>query len=185
MQALKLRPEDIRGQADLHKLPYLTKADIRRHLYFDIMSENHDKSQVLQITTSGSTGEPFVCYADRAQLEFRWAATLRAQEWTGYRFGDPTVRLWHQTLGMSKSQIVRERLDAALSNRTFLPVFELSERNLEKMAETIVAAAPVLMDGYAEALNFLAVYLKSAGKLAVRPRASCPAPRPSPPRAER
>ena len=171
MQALKLRPEDIRGQADLHKLPYLTKADIRRHLYFDIMSENHDKSQVLQITTSGSTGEPFVCYADRAQLEFRWAATLRAQEWTGYRFGDPTVRLWHQTLGMSKSQIVRERLDAALSNRTFLPVFELSERNLEKMAEIIVAAAPVLMDGYAEALNFLAVYLKSAGKLAVRPRA--------------
>jgi phenylacetate-CoA ligase len=171
MQALKLRPEDIRGQADLHKLPYLTKADIRRHLYFDIMSENHDKSQVLEITTSGSTGEPFVCYADRAQLEFRWAATLRAQEWTGYRFGDPTVRLWHQTLGMSKSQIARERLDAALSNRTFLPVFELSERNLEKMAETIAAASPVLMDGYAEALNFLAVYLKSAGKIAVRPRA--------------
>jgi phenylacetate-CoA ligase len=171
MQALKLRPEDIRGQADLHKLPYLTKADIRRHLYFDIMSENHDKSQVLEITTSGSTGEPFVCYADRAQLEFRWAATLRAQEWTGYRFGDPTVRLWHQTIGMSKSQIARERLDAALSNRTFLPVFELSERNLEKMAETIAAASPVLMDGYAEALNFLAVYLKSAGKLPVRPRA--------------
>ncbi|MFS8071451.1 MAG: capsular biosynthesis protein, partial [Byssovorax sp.] len=171
MQALKLRPEDIRGQADLHKLPYLTKADIRRHLYFDIMSENHDKAQVLEITTSGSTGEPFVCYADRAQLEFRWAATLRAQEWTGYRFGDPTVRLWHQTLGMSKSQVARERLDAALSNRTFLPVFELSERNLEKMAETIAAASPVLMDGYAEALNFLAVYLKSAGKIAVRPRA--------------
>ena len=171
MQALKLRPEDIRGQADLHKLPYLTKADIRRHLYFDIMSENHDKAQVLEITTSGSTGEPFVCYADRAQLEFRWAATLRAQEWTGYRFGDPTVRLWHQTVGMSKSQVTRERLDAALSNRTFLPVFELSERNLEKMAETIAAASPVLMDGYAEALNFLAVYLKSAGKIAARPRA--------------
>src|SRR5262249_35787636 len=28
MQELKLRPEDIRGQADLHKLPFLTKADI-------------------------------------------------------------------------------------------------------------------------------------------------------------
>ena len=27
-------------------------------------------------------------YVDRAQLEFRWAATLRSQEWTGYRFGD-------------------------------------------------------------------------------------------------
>lgn len=171
MQALKLRPEDIRGQADLHKLPFLTKADIRRHLYFDIMSENHDKDQVLKVTTSGSTGEPFVCYADRAQLEFRWAATLRAQEWTGYRFGDPTVRLWHQTIGMSQNQVARERLDAALSNRSFIPVFELSDQNLAKMVRTIAAAEPVLMDGYAEALNFLAGYLKSTGSLAVRPRA--------------
>ena len=91
------------------------------------MSENHDKVEVLRVTTSGSTGEPFVCYADRAQLEFRWAATLRAQEWTGYRFGDPTVRLWHQTLGMSTSQAWREQADALLSNRTFIPVFELSD----------------------------------------------------------
>lgn len=171
MQELGLRPEDIRGQDDLHKLPMLTKDEVRRHLYFDIMSENHDKSQVLRIATSGSTGEPFICYADRAQLEFRWAATLRAQEWTGYRFGDPTVRLWHQTLGMSKSQIARERADAILSNRTFIPIFEMSDENLEKMVRTIEEARPVLLDGYAEALDFLAHYLKSRNHLGVRPRA--------------
>ena len=135
------------------------------------MSENHDKAHVLKITTSGSTGEPFVCYADRAQLEFRWAATLRAQEWTGYRFGDPTVRLWHQTIGMSKSQAARERADAILSNRSFIPIFELSDSKMEAMVQTIAAASPVLMDGYAEALNFLANYLKSTGTIAVRPRA--------------
>jgi phenylacetate-CoA ligase len=171
MQELKLRPEDVRSQADLHKLPMLTKADIRQHLYFDIMSENHDKSQVLKVTTSGSTGEPFVCYADRAQLEVRWAATLRAQEWTGYQFGDPTVRLWHQTLGMSKSQIAREHADALLSNRTFIPVFELSDENLARMMDTVASAQPVLMDGYAEALDFIARYVKATGRVDVRPRA--------------
>ncbi|WP_437657325.1 glycosyltransferase [Sorangium sp. So ce1182] len=174
MQELKLRPEDIHGQEDLHKLPFLTKADIRRHLYFDIMSENHDKSQVLKITTSGSTGEPFVCYADRAQLEFRWAATLRAQEWTGYRFGDPTVRLWHQTIGMTRWQAARERADAILSNRTFIPIFELSDDTLSGTIERIAGVQPVLMDGYAEALDFLARYVKnvkSTGKVAARPRA--------------
>lgn len=170
MQALGLRPEDIRGQADLHKLPMLTKADIRQHLYFDIMSENHDKAQVLRITTSGSTGEPFVCYADRAQLELRWAATLRAQEWTGYQFGDPCVRLWHQTIGMSKSQILKERADAILSNRTFVPIFEMSEKNLAAMVQKIAEADPVLLDGYAEALDFLARYIKSQGALAARPK---------------
>ena len=171
MQEARLRPEDIRGQGDLHKLPFLTKADIRQHLYFDIMSENHDKGEVLKITTSGSTGEPFVCYADRAQLEVRWAATLRAQEWTGYRFGDPSVRLWHQTLGMSKSQAAKEKADAILSNRTFIPIFELSDENLSRMIDVVVGVQPVLMDGYAEALDFIARYLKTTGRVDVRPKA--------------
>jgi phenylacetate-CoA ligase len=174
MQESKLRPEDIRGQADLHKLPFLTKADVRKHLYFDILSENHDKRDILKITTSGSTGEPFVVYADRQQLEFRWAATLRSQEWTGYEFGDRCVRLWHQTLGMNKKQILKERLDAYFHRRRFIPVFEMRDDKLEAMVREIAAWDPVLMDGYAEALDFLARYLKSRGAafdLGVRPKA--------------
>ncbi len=171
MKSLTLRPEDIRGQDDLHKLPFLTKSDIREHLYFDILSENHDKNQVLKITTSGSTGEPFVCYADRSQLEFRWAATLRAQEWTGFEFGDPSVRLWHQTLGMSKEQALKERLDAWMQRRLYVPVFEMNESGLAQMVESIAAWKPVLLDGYAEALDFLAHYVATHGSVSVHPRA--------------
>ncbi len=171
MREAKITPHDIRGQTDLHKLPFLTKTDVREHLYFDILSENHDKNEVLRISTSGSTGEPFVCYADRAQLEFRWAATLRSQEWTGYQFGDPCVRLWHQTLGMSQSQALRERLDAQLTRRKFIPVFEMSDAKLDEMAREIAEHKPVLMDGYAEALDFLAHYLKNRGGVSVRPKA--------------
>ena len=40
------------------------------------MSDNHDKSKIQKITTSGSTGQPFTYYVDKHQLEFRWAATL-------------------------------------------------------------------------------------------------------------
>ena len=171
MSELGLRPEDIRGQVDLHKLPLLGKSDIRRHLYFDIMSEDHNKSQILRISTSGSTGEPFVCYADRAQLEFRWAATLRSQEWTGYRFGDRCMRLWHQTLGMSKTQVAQELADAALMRRRFIPVFEMKDEALRDMVRRISGWEPVLLDGYAEALNLLAQYIQTAGGLDRRPRA--------------
>jgi phenylacetate-CoA ligase len=171
MQELRLRPEDIRGQQDLHKLPFLTKDDVRRHLYFDMMQEGVSHADILRIGTSGSTGEPFVCYADREQLEFRWAATLRAQEWTGYRFGDPTVRLWHQTLGMSSSQIAKERLDAWFANRAFIPVFEMSDAKLEEMVHTIERTQPVLIDGYAEAFDFLAHYIEARGGLGFRPKA--------------
>ena len=85
---------------DLQRLPVLTKDDIRRNLHFDLMSDAHDKREMLPITTSGSTGEPLTLYADKTQLEMRWATTLRNIEWTGYRFGDRQVRLWHSTLGM-------------------------------------------------------------------------------------
>jgi phenylacetate-CoA ligase len=171
MRELGITPRDISGQADLHKLPFLTKDQVREHLYFDILSEHHDKGEVLRITTSGSTGEPFVCYADRSQLEFRWAATLRAQEWTGYEFGDPCVRLWHQTLGMTKTQAVREQLDAAMSRRRFIPVFEMTDAGLDEIVQKIAQWQPVLLDGYAEALDFLAHYLKTRGGIAARPRA--------------
>jgi phenylacetate-CoA ligase len=171
MQEVSLRPEDIRGQQDLHRLPYLTKADVRKHLHFDIMQEGVNHSEILKVTTSGSTGEPFVCYADRAQLEFRWAATLRAQEWTGYRFGDPTVRLWHQTLGMTKAQVAKERLDAFFCNRHFIPVFSMTADGLEKIAREMSEKQPVLIDGYAEAFNFLGNYLESRGGLDFRPKA--------------
>jgi phenylacetate-CoA ligase len=171
MQESKLRPEDIRGQEDLCKLPFLAKELVRKHLYFDMMSENHDKNEVLRINTSGSTGEPFVCFADKAQLEFRWAATLRAQEWTGYRFGDPTVRLWHQTIGMTKAQAVRERADAVLANRTYIPIFEMSDAALDDMIDVIRRRRPTLIDGYAEAFDFIAQYIVSRGELPFQPKA--------------
>jgi len=172
MKERGITPEDIRGQHDLHKMPFLTKDLVRKHLYFDVMSENHDKKQVLRIATSGSTGEPFVCFADRAQLEFRWAATLRAQEWTGYRFGDPTVRLWHQTIGMSKSQAFQEHADAWFANRFYIPIFEMSDSGLEQMMDQIRRKKPVLIDGYAEAFDFLAQYIRTrGGDLGFQPKA--------------
>ena len=74
---------------------------MRRDLYFDLFSDTRRKGDVHRIATSGSTGEPFVTFSDRTQLEYRWASTLRALEWTGWCFGDRQARLWHQTLGMS------------------------------------------------------------------------------------
>ena len=163
MQAAGFEPGTIRGLDDLHKLPFLTKDDIRRHLCFDILSDNHQKSEILRITTSGSTGEPFVCYVDRVQLEFRWAATLRSQEWTGYRFGDRTMRLWHQTLGMSKAQILRERADAIACRRRFIPAFEMNEHNLAALCAQIAEYQPTLIDGYAESFNLIAAFIQSRG----------------------
>jgi phenylacetate-CoA ligase len=91
-------------------------------------------------------------------------------EWTGYRFGDRQTRLWHQTIGMSRGQALRERLDAWLCRRQFIPVYELSLQTLPRLIRKIRRHRPVLIDGYAEAFNLVAAYLKGSGARGVRPK---------------
>lgn len=170
MAALGLRPEQVATLDDLARLPLLGKDDVREHLYFDLLADNKKNRHVLKITTSGSTGEPFVCYADRGQLEMRWAATLRSMEWTGYRFGDRQARLWHQTIGMTWHQVLRERLDAWLSRRIFVPAFEMSEADVERALARLRRHRPVLVDGYAECFSYLAEYARRRAIPALRPR---------------
>jgi phenylacetate-CoA ligase len=151
-----IKPEHIRTLDDLQKLPLLSKQDVRENLYFDLMSDSHRKKDVYRITTSGSTGQPLVAWVDRHQLEFRWAATLRSQEWTGYRFGDRTVRLWHQTIGMDRKQVFKEKLDAWMCRRKFVPAFELNAAGIKGMERLIRRHRPTLVDGYAESFHYLA-----------------------------
>ncbi len=166
-----LKPSDVETIEDLQKLPLLSKDNVRNRLYFDLMSDNHVKSEIQKITTSGSTGEPFVCYVDRTQLEMRWAATQRSLEWTGYRFGDRQARLWHQTVGMSPRQQWKEKMAARMNRRLFIPAFELNDASLDQFITQLAEYKPVLVDGYAESFNFLAHYLKHKGLPPMRPKA--------------
>jgi phenylacetate-CoA ligase len=161
--SLGLHPNDISHLEDLSRLPFLTKDAVRENLDKGLLSDSVKQQHLHRITTSGSTGQPFTIFADRDQLEIRFASTLRSLEWTGWRFGDRQVRLWHQTIGMSPSQILRERIDAIFMRRLFIPAFEITPSNIEDFVQRIRDHRPVLIDGYAESLNFLATYIKQGG----------------------
>jgi phenylacetate-CoA ligase len=158
-----LTPKDIQTTEDLSKIPMLSKSDVRENLHRGLISKIIDEKEMLKITTSGSTGEPFTIFADRTQLEFRFATTMRAAEWAGWRIGDKQARLWHQTLGMTKIQAVRERLDAILLRRLFIPAFEIDPISIGRIIQKLNRYKPVLLDGYAESLNLLASYIAQTG----------------------
>jgi len=155
----------------LSGVPLLSKDLVRGNAHMRLFSETYDPKTVQRIKTSGSTGEPFVTYADAYQLGIRFATTLRAHRWTGWDFGDPQVRLWHQRLGMSGSQARREWLDARLLNRSFVPAFEFDQHALAQLIVHLNDRKPILIDGYAESLNFLATYLDGREKLEFQPSA--------------
>jgi phenylacetate-CoA ligase len=161
-QAQGFQPEEVDRLADLSGLPLLSKAAVRENLYFDLLSDNHDKRKIQKIVTSGSTGEPLAVFVDRLQLDMRWANTWRNVEWTGYRFPDRQVRLWHSTIGLRPAQAFKERLDALLSRRTFFSVFGLDDATLRAYVDFVRRKRPALLDGYAEAFNVIANYLARA-----------------------
>lgn len=162
LDAHGLVPEEFNSVEDLRKLPLLSKQTVKDNIYFDMLSDNHDKAKILKVSTSGSTGEPFVCFADQHQLEIRWATTQRSYEWTGWKWGDRCTRLWHQTIGMSLSQIIREAIDAWFCNRKFIPAFEMSDESIKQFSRKVAAHKPFLIDGYAESFNFLAYSLQES-----------------------
>ena len=160
-QRAGITPESIRTLDDLRRIPVLTKQALRENLYFDLLSDNHDKRKIQKIVTSGSTGEPLALFADRFQLDMRWANTWRNVEWTGYRFPDRQVRLWHSTIGLKPRQALKEHLDALLSRRKFFSVFALDDQALRRYVGYVRRRQPALLDGYAEAFNVIATLLKS------------------------
>jgi len=171
MQELGLRPDDVRDPETLRQLPFLTRDDVRKHLHFDLLQEKVSHANLEKVSTSGRSGEPMVSYVDSDQLSFRRAATLRALEWTGYRLGEPVVRLWQQVVPRSEAHL-QSRLDEPwLRNCTLLPVFEITEQRLEEMRKHLEARRPAVVEGPTEALHMLAVYLQAHGGLCKSPRA--------------
>ncbi len=163
MQELRLHPEDIRTASDLAKLPILTKADVRQHLYFDIMQEGVSQGDLMKTSMSGQSGEPFVAFADRGALEFRWAAALRFRDWTGYRFGSPVASFWNEGLGLSDVHAARAHTEARFANRLLLSAFTLDDATLASHVRQLVKHRAALIEGSAEVLSVLGEHLAGQG----------------------
>jgi phenylacetate-CoA ligase len=155
LDRLGIRPDEVQQIEDLGQLPVLSKHDIRRNLHFDLLSDSHDKRSMLPVTTCGSGGEPLTLYADRMQLEMRWATTLRSREWTAYRFGDRQLRLWDTAFAKTGMQALRAWLDSLGSRRTNIPAFEIGTEQVRQARRVLGTLKPVLVEANAEVL-FLA-----------------------------
>jgi phenylacetate-CoA ligase len=145
---------------DLESLPVLGKETIKNSGNGYMLSDKINLEKVLKIRTSGSTGMPLHIYADADQLDWRYAAVLRYWGWTGWEFGDKSIRLWHQKIGMNELEIKKERIDSYLLGRRYIPVFEMNDKNLMKYILDIIEYKPKMMDGYAEAFEIIADYIK-------------------------
>ena len=77
MEEIGLTPDDIKGVDDLHKLPFLTKADLRDAYPYGLMAE--PLSNCVRIhSTSGTTGRRVVAFYTQNDLDMWEECCARA-----------------------------------------------------------------------------------------------------------
>lgn len=90
---LKLVPNDIKTKEDLNKIPFLTKAIIKQEGIERFTSKAFKKSNLIQASSSGSTGEPLFYYNTKEAYSMNIAANLRGWYSMGYKLGDKYIKL--------------------------------------------------------------------------------------------
>jgi phenylacetate-CoA ligase len=159
MEEHGVRPADVRGLADLPKLPVLTKDTLRQHgeaLRF------RGAGAVETTATGGTTGNPIQVVRDRAGSVWQRGCYWRGFGWGGLRLGDPFVQLFGGTLGVAS----RRRLDRVKSwfaGKHFLPAFELGPQNAGRYLEAIRASGARFLVGYTSAVYLLACHAERSG----------------------
>lgn len=161
MRGLGLSPANVRGRADLHKLPILTKADVIR--YGKALTAETPAAQPSGIRSSGgSTGEPVRVLVDAGSSFQESAAYLRGLSFAGYGDGDAIVLLFGGSMGSVRPSLTR-RLWSKLAGETLLPAFDIRTETAVEYFERIRDSRAKYLNGYTSAIHLLACAFEKRG----------------------
>ncbi|MCZ2341439.1 MAG: hypothetical protein LC104_06530 [Bacteroidales bacterium] len=165
--AAGLHPDAVRSLADLQQFPIVTKSDIRTQPDL-LLSSAYDREKLRVKTTSGSTGVPLVIRIDEPGVQWKYACTLRADQWSGYRLGQRVAKVWgnpeYRHFGL-KGRLSNLLVDRAI----YLDTIGLTSERIREFADNLRRHRPGLLFGHAHSLYLLACQLKKAGITDVRP----------------
>ena len=165
--AAGVHPSDVRSFHDLEALPILTKSHIRKH-ELDLVSRAFDVSKLRVKRTSGSTGVPLTIRIDEPAVQWKYACTLRSDQWSGWRLGQRVAKVWgnpeYRHFGW-KGRLRNALLDRAV----YLDTLNLNSDRIREFTHSIRRHRPGLIFGHAHSLYLLACQLKKAGVSDIRP----------------
>lgn len=158
---LGFQPERVTSIADLQRLPLLDKATIRAHTD-DFKAPG--AAGLKRFNTGGSSGEPLIFYLGNERVSHDVAAKRRATRWWGVDIGDPEIVVWGSPIELGAQDRVRLARDA-LFRTELLSAFEMSQENLQRFVERIVARRPAMLFGYPSSLALIGQFALERGIL--------------------
>ncbi len=152
-------PDTMTGLADLERLPFLTKAEIRANA--DSLKSTAARG-LTRSNTGGSSGEPLVFFLGKERISHDVAAKWRATRWWGVDLGDREIVVWGSPIELGSQDRLRGLRDVLMRTR-LLPAFAMSETNLDAFIRAIREARPSMLFGYPSALAHIARHAATRG----------------------
>ena len=161
MDRLRIRPSDIQKVADLPKLPFLEKSDIR-DAGNKLLSTAVLRREIRGATTSGSTGFPLMNYwtiqAEQREYGFHWARR-RPGVSRGQSCGNFTGL---QLVPAESLQPPFWRFNWA-ANQTCYSVFHMTPETIPSYLEQMQRAKHVWLGGYPAPISVLSKFVLDKG----------------------
>jgi phenylacetate-CoA ligase len=162
-----INPANIRDFEDYRRLPVLTKNDLRAHGP-ELLSTRFEIAGLHRKTTSGSTGVALTVWVDDESMQWKRACTLRADEWSGWRFGEPVAKVWGNPGYRRRGW--RGRLRNALLDRArYLDTLKMDEADLKRFARCLRRRPPSLVFGHAHSVYLFAEFHRRRGRGGIHP----------------
>ena len=157
-KSLNLKPDDIRTQEDLQKLPILTKEDIQNNLQ-DMVARNKSKESLLKNATGGSTGKPLSFYQDKIYWDWNAADKSRHLKMMDFDSGEKCAYLWGADRD-SPQMTFRGKIGQIINRSMWLNTFNLTEEMMFDYSQKLQKFKPKIIIGYATSLYLFAEFLK-------------------------
>ena len=152
-------PAAVTSLADLQRLPFLGKAEIRANP--DALKADNAVG-LARFNTGGSSGEPLIFFIANQRVSHDVAAKWRATRWWDVDIGDPEIVVWGSPIELSAQDRVRALRDKLLRTE-LLPAFEMSAAKLDGFVARIRERRPKMLFGYPSALSHIARHAEKRG----------------------
>lgn len=161
-----VHPRDIRTFDDFRSLPLLTRDDVKDHRK-DLISTAY-RGEVVEGSTSGSTGQPMRYLAEKATSYWSYAAETRCRAWYGVRPGDRMARFL-LALSQGSGRSWKSRFSDRVRGYRWLDPRNLDESSMGAFADVLLKWRPRMFRVYPSALTIFAKYLQERGIAGIRP----------------
>jgi phenylacetate-CoA ligase len=153
-----LKIEDIKSITDLHKIPILTKKDIREN-FEKIKSKNHNSIPHDIKSTGGSTGEPLKYLLDKNSWSYSNANNIINWEKAGYKYGEKFVSLGSTSLFVNKKKSLKHWIYYQLKQKIGLNGINMSDKICQEYVDFLNKNKIKYIYGYASSIYLLAKYV--------------------------